>query len=211
MIPRKLFCFFLLIALAGVPQLGFAQSTEADLLSAAQQAFNDGFNDVAMRYLEDFLSKYPQSLNLPTAKLLLGQCDFLRGEYGKALGLFKELSQRTDNKDEILFWRGETYLKQDRLPDAQRDYQSVINDFPRSAYVPQALYSLGWSFFQEKEFASAKKTFLRLTTSFPNHPLSEDAALKIAECDYNAGRFKDAIEDFQSFAEIGRASCRERV
>ena len=200
MIPQKLFCFFLLIALVCAPHLGFAQSTETDLLSAAQQAFNDGFSDVATRYLEDFLDKYPQSPNLSTAKLLLGQCDFLRGEYAKALGLFEGLSRQTDNKDEILFWRGETYLKQNRLPDAQRDYQSVIDGFPRSPYAPQALYSLGWSFFQEKEFALAKKTFLRLITSFPNHQLSEDAALKIAECDYNAGRLKDAIEDFQSFA-----------
>jgi len=200
MIRRYLFYFYLFIALACAPCLGLAQSTETDLLSAAQQAFNDGFSDMATRYLEDFLDKYPQSPHLPTAKLLLGQCDFLRGEYGKALDLFEGLSQRTDNRDEILFWRGETYLKQNRLPEAQRDYQSVINDFPRSTYVPQAYYSLGWSFFQEKDFASAKRTFLRLTTSFPNHQLSEDAALKIAECDYNTGRLKDAIGDFQSFA-----------
>ncbi len=192
--------FFFLIALVCVPHPGFAQGTETDLLSAAQQAFNDGFSDVATQYLEDFLNKYPQSPNLSTAKLLLGQCDFLRGEYTKALGLFEELSRQTDKRDEILFWRGETYLKQNRLPDAQRDYQSVIDNFPQSAYVPQALYSLGWLFFQEKEFAPAKSIFLRLTTSFPKHQLSEDAALKIAECDYNAGRLKDAIEDFQSFA-----------
>ncbi len=200
MFHRKLFCFYLLIALAGAPLSGLAQSTETDLLSAARQAFNDGFSDVARKYLEDFLDKYPQSPDLPTAKLLLGQCDFLRGKYAQALDLFDGLSQRTDNRDEILFWRGETYLKQNRLPEAQRDYQSVIDDFPKSTYVPQALYSLGWSFFQEKEYIPAKKTFLRLTMSFPNHQLSEDAALKVAECDYNAGRLKDAIGDFQNFA-----------
>ena len=92
MIPRQFICFSLLIALICAPHLGLAQSTETDLLSAAQQAFNDGFSDVASRYLEDFLVKYPQSLNLPTAKLLLGQCDFLRGEYDKALDLFADLS-----------------------------------------------------------------------------------------------------------------------
>jgi len=177
-----------------------AQSTEADLLSAARQAFNDGFSDVATKYLEDFLVKFPQSTNLPAAKLLLGQCDFLRGEYTKALDLFEEVSNQTDKRDEILFWRGETYLKEDRLPDAQHDYQSVIADFPRSAYVPQAYYSLGWSFFQEKKFDQAKTVFLRLTAKFPDHQLSEDAALKVAECDYNASLLKAAIEEFQSFA-----------
>ena len=141
MIRQKLFYFFLLIALVCAPHLGLAQSTETDLLSAAQQAFNDGFSDVATKYLEDFLVKYPQSPNLPVAKLLLGQCDFLHGEYTKALDLFKELSGQTDKRDEILFWRGETYLKQNRLPDAQRDYQSVIDGFPQSTYVPPVSYT----------------------------------------------------------------------
>ncbi len=70
----------------------------------------------------------------------------------------KRLSRQTDKRDEILFWRGETYLKENRLPEAQRDYQSVIDDFPQSAYVPQAYYSLGWSFFQEKEFDPGEKS-----------------------------------------------------
>jgi len=38
-----------------------------------------------------------------------------------------------------------------------------------------------------------------LTTQFPANQLSEDAALKIAECDYNAGHLKEAIEGFKSF------------
>ena len=169
-------------------------------MSAAQQAFNDGFNDVATRYLEDFLNKYPISPNLPTVKLLLGECDFLHGEYDKALALFDELSSQTNKKDEILYWRGEAYLKQNRLSDAEQDYQSVINEFPQSSFVPQAYYSLGWAFFQGKDFDQAKKAFSHLVAQFPNHQLSEDAALKIAECDYNAGLLKDAIDDFKGFS-----------
>ena len=106
MIRCYFFSLYFFIALVCAPHWGLAQGgTETDLLSAAQQAFNDWFSDVATRYLEDFLNKYPQSSNLPTAKLLLGQCDFLRGEYGKALDLFQELSRQTDNRDEVLFWR----------------------------------------------------------------------------------------------------------
>jgi len=200
MIRRNIQYLYLLIALFYLPHSALAQSTETDLLSAAQQAFNDGFSDVATRYLEDFLNKYPQSPSLPTAKLLLGQCDFLKGEYDKALDLFVGLSGQSDNKDEIYFWLGEIYLKQNNLPEAQHEYQAVIEAYPKSAYVPQAYYSLGWSYFQSKDFQQAKKYFSMLTTRFPNHQLSEDAALKIAECDYNAGLIKDAIEDFQGFA-----------
>ena len=194
---RYLFCSYLLMAFLCAP--AFAQSSETDLLSAAQQAFNDGFSDVATKYLQDFLEKYPQSSNLPDAKLLLGQCDFLRGEYGKALDLFGELSLQKDKKDEILFWRGETYLKENRLAEAQHDYKTVIVDFPQGAYVPQAYYSLGWSYFQQKDFSEAQKAFSRLVELFPHNQLSEDASLKIAECDINSGHLKEAITDFQKF------------
>jgi TolA-binding protein len=197
---RFIICLYSLVACIAAPCLGHAQSTETDLLSAAQQAFNDGFSDVATRYLEDFLDKYPDSHSLPTAKLLLGECDFLRGEYDKALLLFEEISMQTDNKqDEVLFWRGETYLKENRVPEAQRDYQTVIDDFPQSSYLAQSLYSLGWSFFTEKKFGPAKQVFLHLANSFPNNQLTEDATLKIAECDYNSGRLKQAIEGFKLF------------
>jgi TolA-binding protein len=103
MIRWFIICSYLFILCVCAPCIVFAQTTESDLLSAAQQAFNDGFSDVATRYLEDFLNKFPQSPDLPTAKLLLGQCDFLHGEYGKALGLFEELSHQKDKKDEIFF------------------------------------------------------------------------------------------------------------
>ncbi|MDE2028141.1 MAG: tetratricopeptide repeat protein [Candidatus Omnitrophica bacterium] len=199
MIPRIIVCLFLGTAFIGLSSPTLAQTTENDLLSAAQQAFNDGFSDVATRYLRDFLEKYPQSPNLPEAKLLLGQCDFLQGDYGKALSMFKSLSRQKDKRDEILFWRGESYLKENRFAEAQHDYQAVIRQFPQSAYVPQAYYSLGWSFFEQKNFDQAKMVFLHLTAQFPGHQLSQDALLKIAECDYNAGRFQDAVGDFQAF------------
>src|SRR5208283_3495667 len=150
---RYFFYIFLFLGMIMCPVAVFAQdttaidsrrpeTTETELLSAAQQAFNDGFSDVASRYLEDFLRQYPQSPKLDTAKLLLGQCDFLRGLYPQALGLFEELSRKPANKDEVLFWRAETYLKENLLGQAQHDYRSVIHDFPRSAYVPGAYYSL---------------------------------------------------------------------
>jgi len=187
------------MALITMPHLGQAQSAESDLLTAAQQAYNDGFSDVATRYLEDFLNKYPESPNLSTAKLLLGQCDFLHGEYDKALDLFEELSQQTDKRDEILYWRGETYLKQNNFSAAQQDYQSVINEFPQSPFVSQSYYSLGWSYFKEKDFKKAKEVFSVLIAKFPKNQLTEDATLKIAESDYNTNQLKDAIVDFQNF------------
>jgi len=196
----KRFLFFILAIFLIVPITAHAQTTETDLLNAAQQAFNDGFSDMAIKYLQDFLQKYPYSPNLPTAKLLLGQCDFLKGQYTQALNLFEDLSDQTTKRDEILFWRGETYLKQNRITEAQQDYQTVIDDYAQSDYAPQAYYSLGWSFFQEKKYEESKNVFLKLISLFPNSQLSQDGMLKIAESNYNSGDFSDAVGDFEQYA-----------
>ncbi len=71
MIRRYIHLFLFFCPLPGRPHQAFAQSTETDLLSAAQQAFNDGFSDVATRYLEDFLDKFPQSPNLTDGQIII--------------------------------------------------------------------------------------------------------------------------------------------
>ncbi|MBF0511246.1 MAG: tetratricopeptide repeat protein [Candidatus Omnitrophica bacterium] len=195
----RIIFYYLLVLWFLFPGMALAQTSELELLSAARQAFNDGFNDVAKGYLEDFLSKYPQSPQLPSVKLLLGQCDFLKGQYSKALDLFEQIGNQKDKQDEILYWRAEALLKEGRFLEAKQDYLSVITRFPQSSFVPQAYYSLGWAYFQDKEFTSAKQAFGQLIMRFPSHQLAEDAAMKIAVCDYNAGQLKEAIRDFQSF------------
>ena len=48
----------------------------------------------------------------------------------RPLDLFEDLSQQTEKKDEILFWRGETYLKENRFHRGPAvTIIAVINDF----------------------------------------------------------------------------------
>ncbi len=89
----------------------FAESDETELFLIAQKAFDDGFYDVAIRYVTQFLEKYPQTGKRIQANQLLGQCYFFKGQYLKAFDIFQSLVQYSDFKDITLFWVGETYLK----------------------------------------------------------------------------------------------------
>src|SRR5438128_1195285 len=64
---------------------------ETDLFLVAQKAFDDGFYDVAMRYIDEFVKKYPQSQKQVEARLLLGQCYFFKSQYLKAFDIFQSL------------------------------------------------------------------------------------------------------------------------
>jgi len=176
-------------------------TTEDELFSTAQRAFDDGFHDVAVRYLEQFLPQYPQSPKANQARLLLGQCYFLSNDYNKALDMFRSV-RGDENKDMLLFWLGETYLKLSDYPRARENYQQLLDKFPDSVYIPQSLYSLAWSYFDHKEYAKAGDIFQKLAAQFPKHQLAEDASLKAADCIYNLGDYRRAIAEFEKYMAV---------
>ncbi|MBF0489835.1 MAG: tetratricopeptide repeat protein [Candidatus Omnitrophica bacterium] len=174
----------------------YAQSQQEELYAAAVRAFDDGFYDVSTRYLEQFLaesSSHPKALQV---KFLLGQCYFFKNRFEDSLNVFKSLDGVYDNKELLLYWLGEVYLKIPDYDQAQKQYQKLITTYPDSAYLPQAYYSLGWSYFDRKRYEEAKDAFQRLVTSFPKHQLSEDAFLKIGQCFYDMGDYRKALKAF---------------
>ncbi len=187
------------LVLVGVNPCVYAQTDEDELFSTAQRAFDDGFHSVALRYLEEFLPKYPQSPKINQAKMLLGQCYYLKNDYSKALELFQSVPDIVEDKDVLFFWTGEIYLKLSNHAQARRYYQRLLDSFPASVYIPQALYSLGWSYFDQRQYGPANEFFLKLVTQFPKHQLNEDAFLKIAQCIYNAGDYAMATNAFEQY------------
>jgi TolA-binding protein len=172
---------------------------EKELFFVAQSAFDDGFYDVAIRYIDEFLQKFPQSDKRHQAQLLSGQCYFFKNQYLKAFNIFQDLLQYPEFKDATLFWLGETYLKGSDYAQAEKNYRQVIELYPQSTYAAQAYYSLGWTFFDQKKYKESEEVFKQMVEKFPGHQLAEDATLKIAECEYNLGSYAKAIDLFKDY------------
>ena len=197
-----------LFSFPGYSKLYAADNEETELFLVAQKAFDDGFYDVAIRYINQFLEKYPQTEKRTQANLLLGQCFFFKGLYLKAFDIFKSLLSNNDLKDATLFWLGETYLKGSDYAQAEKQYRQLIDVYPNSFYVPQAYYSLGWALFDQKNYESAKSTFQEFIGKFPAHELVEDSLFKIAECEYNLHAYENAIHYFQDYVTRFQQSKR---
>jgi len=200
-IHRTLICLALMAPLLGmviVPECP-AQSNEDELFLVAQKAFDDGFYDVAIRYIDQFLEKYPQSQRFVQAQLLLGQCHFFQSHYLKAYETFHQLLEYQEFKDATMFWLGETYFKGSDYKQAEKYYLLLMEAYPDSIYVPQAYYSLAWTFFEQTKYDKAKENFLKLVKRFPAHRLTEDAVFKLGECEQNKGQFETAVQYFQQY------------
>lgn len=193
-------CFFIASPVyAAAPAATTAPSEEMDLFLVAQKAFDDGFYDVAIRYIEEFLQKYPQSEKQVQVKLLQGQCYFFKSQYLKAFDIFQSLLQYSEFKDATLFWLGETYFKGSDYKQAEKQYLQLIDVYQNSEYLPQAYYSLGWTYFEKSDYKAAEEKFRQLIQNFPAHQLAEDAAFKLGECEQNLGSFDTAIKYFKSY------------
>ena len=187
------------IVLSFSPLSARADQQQDELFLVAEKAFDDGFYDVAIRYVDQFQQKYPESSKKIQVQLLRGQCYFFKNQYLKAFDTFQALVQYTEFKDATLFWLGETYFKGGDYKQAEKNYLQLISTYANSSYIPQAFYSLGWTYFEQTRYKEAQETFAKLITRFPAHPLSEEAAFKMGECSHNAGDHEAAIKIFKNF------------
>ena len=175
------------------------QAQEEELFLVAQKAFEDGFYDIAMRYIKQFLKKYPESEKYVQARILLGQCHFFKSQYLKAFDIFQGLLDFQELQDATLFWLGETYFKGSDYSEAKKHYEKLITLYPSSEYIPQAYYSLGWTYFEENNYKDSINIFTKLIMSFPEHQLSEDAIFKLGECEHNLGDYEKASVYFKKY------------
>ncbi len=181
---------------------GLAQPSEKELFLVAQKAFEDGFYDVAMRYIQQLQEQFPQTDRRVESNLLLGQCYFFKGQYLKAYNVFHDLLKESAFKDATLFWLGETYLKGGDYTQAEAQYTQLIKLYADSIYTPQAYYSLGWVYFEQNQLEKAQKIFIELIGKFPEHQLAEEAHFKIGEIAFQQQQYQDSIGYFKDY--IGR-------
>lgn len=183
------FILFFFIALSAK-----AESQPEELLTAASQAFHNGFSDITIRYCEDFLQQHPSHPKTSEIKFLLGQSYFLKNQFSEALNVFISLSDESENQDGVNFWVGECYLKLKQTDRAKEQYEKVIKDFDKSTYATSAMYSLGWLYLEEQRYKTAKEIFERLSKNYPNNPLAEDAWLKASEAALSDQDWQGAVD-----------------
>lgn len=68
------------------------------------------------------------------------------------------------------------------FPGAARLFQALIAQFPRSGYVPSALYWQGNAYYAERQYTQAIASYRQLIQSAPQHLRAPEAMLAIANC-----------------------------
>lgn len=203
LIPKIILVLFIAALFYGFESnLSAETDKQEELLFVAQKALEDGFYDVSLGYLEQFLKDFPQTEKRPQVYLLLGQCYLNQDRYLEANDILDKiltLPNIEGLKDAICYWKAEVYFRAKDYASAKQFYKKVISDFPNSKYAADAMYSLGWCFLEERDYLEAKKQFEKLVELYPEHELAEEASFKISETFYNQKQYQEAQNSFSGF------------
>ena len=207
---RLLLCLFVLATVDGLCAQVTAQETEA---ATRQYAVAVGFQnqklfDDAIDEWKTFLRKYPKDPRVERANHYLGTCCLQERRFTEAIRALKLVtSQDFELLDQTLLNRGIAWYGQADKSKSADDYESaaealgqMLTRFPKSKYVPRALYYRGESLYQLKRSREAATEFSRLSADFGDHELAADALYALGTIHEDTKDPQEALKAFQTFA-----------
>jgi len=92
------------------------------------------------------------------------------GRYDMAAAAFKQFLLAFPNSelvDNAQYWLAESYYASNQFEQALRDFKVVIDEYPRSSKVPDALLKIGFCNYNLKRWDAARLTLTRVQADYP--------------------------------------------
>lgn len=84
-------------------------------------------------------------------------------------------------------------------------YEWFLRDFPRDPKTDQALYFLGYNYFQLAQFKKGSTYYARLSQEFPQSPFVDEANFALGEYYFDNEDWKDALKYYSQVSENRKA------
>ncbi|MFA6470653.1 MAG: tetratricopeptide repeat protein [Candidatus Latescibacterota bacterium] len=131
----------------------------------------------------------------------------------------KKLSIEYVQKASDFFYRTQSYSKNEDLQQLAQnrvieswylvfDYERVIKEcniliekYPNSTYVLDAMYNMGWAYYDTKRYVQSVDVFTKLLTRFPSGNLPDRALFQVGEAYFDQKKYNDAIPYYQRLVD----------
>jgi tol-pal system protein YbgF len=103
--------------------------------------------------------------------------DYIKGNYSLAIAGFRDFYEKNKNSpmaDNALYWIGECYYSQGKYEDAIREFDNLINNYPKADNILAAYLKKGYALIELRRYLEAKSVLKEL---IQKAPLSEEAKL----------------------------------
>ncbi|MEE9271268.1 MAG: tetratricopeptide repeat protein [Candidatus Krumholzibacteria bacterium] len=167
-----------------------------------------GKDDLAIATEERMLARYAESGdrdNLSAAYLNKAHILFNRKKYRDAASTYDDFLQRFPAHEQrplALYQSGLCHSRLDHNGDAVDRWEAVVEIDPSAEIAEKAWVRAGDLYFQTEHYEDAKRCYQGLLDNFANSRAAALGMLRMAQCDYNAGRDAEALDGFSAVAEL---------
>jgi tetratricopeptide (TPR) repeat protein len=123
----------------------------------------------------------------------------------KAIELFTKASAipQGDLMAQAYFWRGEAYAQMDKQVLARADFNRVFTAKNNAGFLPLIHYNIGYTFFAEKNYNAAQKSFLQYIENENKITPDKfiDALNRLGDCYFQSRDFANAMKFYGKSAE----------
>jgi TolA-binding protein len=138
-------------------------------------------------------------------EILIAHSYFSEKAYDKAVAAYAEFaynnkkSPNTELVAESLFQAGKAYEVQEFYADAIKQWQALVDNYPKSKRAPEAMFKIADILFKAQQFDKALMGFEEIIRRWPKDVVAEDAMLSIAEVYYNSDQEAKAVKAYEDF------------
>ena len=91
-----------------------------------------------------------------------------------------------------------------RQEDAQEEYLSIAETYPKHDVAPVALYQAAFAFLESKQYEQATELAGRFLASYPDHRLTPDVQYIVAECKVQTKAYEQAEAIYRQIIEAAK-------
>lgn len=141
----------------------------------------------------------------------LGTQSFANTQFEQAIDYFNQsiaLGQyNLQTKAEALYWRGESYYRLNRMPEAARNFNDYLAITPQknTEMFALAYYNLAYIAFHKKDYTTAQDRFLKFVQldKGTNATALADAYNRMGDCYLHVRRFDEAKQYYSRAENLG--------
>jgi TolA-binding protein len=146
------------------------------------------------------VAKYPGSEEAKTAiedlKSVYFDLNDVTGyaEYVRSLGGAVKFD--VSEQDSLTYLAAERFFMLNQIPQAQKAMMNYLQSFPSGAFSLNARYYLAQTYYQDKNYTSAKQEFEKVLAT-GNNQFTEDVLVRLSELYYNNMEYEKALSLYE--------------
>ncbi|NOZ63314.1 MAG: tetratricopeptide repeat protein [Calditrichaeota bacterium] len=146
---------------------------------------------------QKYLNSFPASEWSNDIRFRLGVYYEQRGMYDKALEVYDELENQSDQSwvDDVYFRKGKIYENTGKYGDAIQMYSELVKNYPEEKSAPEALLGMARSYRGLNNVAESEKIYNQLKEEYGGSEVTDEALFELSNLKIQQNRLAEAKQD----------------